>query len=63
MRILLVSMYFPPYNAIGSIRAGKLAKYLLEHGHDVRIITAERTGPPKTLPLEVPLDRVLYTPW
>jgi len=56
-------MYFPPYNAIGSVRAGKLAKHLLEHGHDVRIITAERTGPPKTLPLEVPLDRVLYTPW
>ncbi len=56
-------MYFPPYNAIGSIRAGKLAKHLLERGHDVRIIAAERTGPPKTLPLEVPLDRVLYTPW
>lgn len=63
MKVLIVSLYFPPYNAMGSVRAGKLAKYLLSRGHDIRILTAERTGPMETLPLEVPIDRVLYTPW
>ena len=63
MRILITSLYFPPYNAMGSVRMGKLAKYLLACGHDVRILTARRPGPAETLPLEVPIDRVLYTPW
>lgn len=53
MRVLLISYWFPPTNAVGAVRAGKFAKYMLEAGHDVRVIAGPRQ-PPLTLPLEVP---------
>ena len=53
MKILLISPYFPPYNAIGAVRTGKLAKYLIERGHEVRVISAEITDIKNTLPLEI----------
>ena len=40
MRILFISFFFPPYNAIGCVRTGKTAKYLMRFGHDVRVISA-----------------------
>ncbi len=30
MRLLFVSYWFPPTNAIGAVRAGKFAKYMRE---------------------------------
>ncbi|MEW5729769.1 MAG: glycosyltransferase [Pseudomonadota bacterium] len=62
MRILILSAYFPPYNAIGALRVGKLAKFLLEQGHDVRVVAAEETLP-KTAELEIPSERVTFTRW
>ena len=58
MKILIVSYFFPPGNAIGAVRVGKLAKYLHAKGHDIRVLTAEDDTLPPTLPLEVPLDVV-----
>ncbi len=67
MKILIVSYYFPPYNTIGAIRAGKMAKYFHQAGHDVRVISAEDPileGPlPKTLAVEIPKDKIDYTKW
>jgi glycosyltransferase involved in cell wall biosynthesis len=63
MRILIVSWYFPPTNTMGAMRTGKLAKYLLAQGHDVRVIAAANMPFPQTLPLEIPGDRVQYTRW
>ena len=63
MRILLVSFFFPPYNAIGAVRSGKTAKYLLALGHDVRVISAADQPLAGTLPVEVPEERVLRTRW
>jgi len=63
MRILIVSFYFPPYNNIGSVRVGKLAKYLTQLGHDVRVLTADAQLFPKALALEIPESSVIYTRW
>ena len=63
MKILLLSFYFPPFNTIGAVRVGKLAKHLGVQGHDIRVVAADNLAIPKTLPLDVPVDRVLYTPW
>ncbi len=64
MKILFVSFYFPPYDAIGCLRTGKIAKYLSEVGHDVRVITARNQDiPQKGLPVEIPLDHIFSTYW
>lgn len=63
MRILLISYFFPPYNAIGAVRLGKTAKYLTRMGHDVRVITAADQPLQPTLPVEIPAERVVYTRW
>ena len=53
MRLLLVSYWFPPTNAIGAVRTGKFAKYMHEAGHAIRVIAGPRAAP-LSLPLEVP---------
>lgn len=63
MKILIISYYFPPFNTIGAVRVGKMAKYLRAFGHDVRVVTAADQPLPKTLPLEIEEWRVSYTPW
>lgn len=52
---------FAPFNASGAIRVGKLAQYLLERGHDVRVLTASPLPYPRTLPVEIPADRISRT--
>ncbi len=63
MRILLVAFHFPPYNFVGAIRPGKLAKYLVRQGHEIRVLTAANQPYPADLPLEIPQELVSYTPW
>lgn len=63
MKILLVSFYFPPFNAIGAVRAGKLAKELVAAGHEVRVLTAQQQLLPQSLPLEVPEELITRTRW
>lgn len=63
MRILFISYYFPPYNIIASLRVGKTAKYLRRFGHDVRVVTARNLPYPADLPVEVPAEDVIATPW
>lgn len=58
MKILLISPYFPPYNAIGAVRTGKLAKFLVAQGHEVRVIAAHTPELSRSLPLEVPEETV-----
>lgn len=63
MRILFISYFFPPYNTIGAVRTGKMAKYLTKLGHEVFIISAKNQPLQRTLSLEVPDDHVVYTDW
>ena len=60
MKILIVGFWFPPANVIGAIRLGKLARYLHRHDHDVRVLTAD-VAEDRSLPLEIPRERVVYT--
>ena len=43
-RILLISYYFAPQNAIGAVRPTKLAKYLERMGHQVTVICGAGHG-------------------
>ncbi len=63
MRLLFVTYYFPPFNTSGAVRTGQTAKHLLQMGHDVRVVTADRQQWERTLGVDVPRDRVVYTPW
>ncbi len=63
MKVLLVTYLFPPYNAIGSIRTGKLARFLAQQGHEVRVLTADEQPLPKSLDVEIDPAAVIYTPW
>lgn len=63
MKILLVAYQFPPYSNIGSLRVGKLAQYLHNQGHDVRVLAANKIPLPATMELEIPAERVTYTRW
>ena len=63
MKVLIISAYFPPYNAIGSVRLGKLAAFLEENGCDVRVIAAIDQSLPATLPMELHESRVQHVSW
>ncbi|MEW5942680.1 MAG: glycosyltransferase [Pseudomonadota bacterium] len=60
MKILLISYHFPPYNAVGAVRPGKLAKFLHQRGHEVHVISASRQPFATGLPLEIPAKHVVY---
>ena len=63
MKILIVSWYFPPSSTMGALRNGKLARYLLAQGHDIRVVTVKDPPHPQTLPPEVPETLVDRSPW
>ncbi len=60
MRVLIVSFAFPPSNVIGAVRVGKLARYLDQRGHDVRVLATDLVAD-RSLPLEISPERVFYT--
>lgn len=60
MRVLIITFAFPPSNVIGAIHVGKLARYLDRRGHDVRVVTTDIVED-RSLPLEIPRERVIYT--
>jgi glycosyltransferase involved in cell wall biosynthesis len=63
MRILIISYFFPPFNSIGAVRVGKIAKYLYRQNVDLRIITALNQPLPENLPLEIPKECIIATTW
>lgn len=63
MKIFFISFFFPPFNTIGAIRTGKMAKYLVSQGHEIRIISADDQPLPSCLLLELPDSLVSRTPW
>ena len=63
MKILIISWYFPPSNTIGAVRVGNLAKYLISHGHDVRVVTAKDPPYQQSLAIEYPEGHVEYARW
>lgn len=62
MKVLIISWHFPPANTIGGVRLGKLARFLDQRGHEVRVLCAANPGVGQTLPLEIAPERMLRTP-
>ena len=60
MRILIISYHFPPYNTIAAVRMGKMAKYLRQFGHDVRVVAGRSPDVMPSLALEIPPEHVIY---
>lgn len=63
MRILMVTYRFPPYNSIGAVRCGKMAKYLIELGHEVKVLSCVNQPLPSTLDVEIPKENIFYSSW
>lgn len=62
-KVLIVSYLFPPANTPGTVRVGKLAKYLPEFGWEPIVLTADKVkGLPQTLPIEVNQTHIIRTP-
>ncbi|TQV76254.1 glycosyltransferase [Denitrobaculum tricleocarpae] len=63
MKILMVSWFFPPANTIGAVRMGRMARFLSQQGHDLKVLAAADLPFPKTLPLEIAEEQVVYARW
>lgn len=63
VKILLISFHFPPEAPIAATRAPKFARYLLDAGHDVRVLCAQDPQPHVAHELDIDPGRVLRTPW
>lgn len=61
MKILVVSWYMPPFGTMGALRVGKFCKFLIQQGHDVRVLSCADLPFEKTMPLEFPEDRIVRT--
>lgn len=61
--VLLVSWYFPAGNAIAAILIGKMARFLHESGHRVRVITHEAQSADQSLAVEIDDRSITRTPY
>ncbi len=55
-KILIISYYFPPLNAIASLRIYSWAKYWSRMGYEVCVLTAERKQSTDHLDLQIDMD-------
>ena len=63
MRILLISFYFAPYNAVGAVRPTRMAECLEKLGHEVFVLTSDRQSIAVGLDSRLPEARIARTPW
>ncbi len=61
MKILIITGYYPPYAPASGTRVIKLAKFLLDAGHDVRVLSARNPELPPLLKSEIPDERVVFS--
>lgn len=63
MKVLIVSFYFPPVGAVGAVRIDAHAKQLIDLGHDVRVLTAERPEDCADIQMRTPTECVFPSVW
>ena len=63
MKILLLSFHFPPDAPLAATRAPKLARYLLDAGHDLRVLCANDPQNCVVHTLPIAPERVIRTDW
>lgn len=61
MKILIVAGYFPPYSPASASRVNKLARYLEDQDHDVRVLCPNNDVFEATLAPEISSQRIFYT--
>lgn len=63
-KVLIVSFYFPPFEGIASLRAGKFAKFLPHFGWEPLILTIDKIpGLNPSLKIEVDERNIFRTRW
>jgi glycosyltransferase involved in cell wall biosynthesis len=63
MNILFISWFFPPANDVAALRTGAVARYLLDAGHKVHVLTALREHPDRSLAVPIPEEMISRTAW
>lgn len=63
LRILFISFYFAPYNAVGAVRPTRIAEQLEHLGNTVYVVSAERQPFPQGLGTTFPERRITRTSW
>lgn len=63
VKILLLSFHFPPDAPMAATRAPKLARYLLDAGHDLRVLCAHDPQPCAVHDSPVERHRVVQSEW
>ncbi len=61
MKILIVSGFFPPYAPVSGSRVNKLAKYLVEQGHELKVLSPIRKDQGTSLTPDIPMDHIIFT--
>lgn len=61
MKILIVSGFFPPYAPVSGSRVNKLAKYLVEQGHELKVLSPIREDQGSSLTPDISMDKIIFT--
>jgi glycosyltransferase involved in cell wall biosynthesis len=63
-KVLIISFFFPPNNAIAAVRLGKFAKYLPEFGWSPLVLTVNKAEDlSQALPVELDESNIIRTPY
>ena len=61
-RILIVTGLYPPNAPTATVRAPKFARFLLDRGHDVRVLSGQNLQFPAAVDPEIPTERITAVP-
>lgn len=62
-RILIVTGLYPPNAPTATVRAPKFARFLLDRGHDVRVLSGLNLQFPAAVDPEIPAERITTVPY
>lgn len=62
-RILIVTGLYPPNAPTATVRAPKFARFLLDRGHDVRVLCGLNLQFPAAVDPEIPAERIIAVPY
>ncbi len=62
-RILIVTGLYPPNAPMATVRAPKFARFLLDRGYDVRVLSGQNLQFPAIADPEIPVERINAVPY
>jgi len=63
MKILLITRYFPPLEGVASLRLYCWAKYMTRLGHEITVLTTDKTGQPQSLKYDTTPFKLISLPY